>query len=35
MYELDSSGSRQNPLEGSCEHNNELEGSIKGKEFFD
>jgi hypothetical protein len=32
---LDSSGSRQGPVAGCCEHGNEPSGSIKGGEFFD
>jgi hypothetical protein len=32
---LDSSGSGQGPVAGSCEHSNEALGSIKGKEFLD
>jgi hypothetical protein len=28
-YELDGCGSGQRPVEGSCEHGNELSGSIK------
>jgi hypothetical protein len=30
---LDSSGSEQGPVAGSCEHGNEPAGSIKGAEF--
>jgi hypothetical protein len=33
--ELDSSGSGQGPMAGSCEHDNEPSGSIKGGEFLD
>jgi hypothetical protein len=32
---LDSSGSRQEPVAGSCEHGTEPSGSIKGGEFLD
>jgi hypothetical protein len=32
---LDSSGSEQRPLAGSCEHGNEPSGSIKDREFLD
>jgi hypothetical protein len=32
---LDSSGSEWGPVTGSCEHDNEPLGSIKGKEFLD
>jgi hypothetical protein len=32
---LDSSGSGEGPVAGSCEHGNEPSGSIKGGEFFD
>jgi hypothetical protein len=32
---LDSSGSVQGPVEGSCEYGDELPGSIKGGEFLD
>jgi hypothetical protein len=31
----DSSGSGQGPMEGSCEHGNEISDSIKGREFLD
>jgi hypothetical protein len=31
---LDSSGSGQGPVASSCEHDNELSGSIKGGEFL-
>jgi hypothetical protein len=31
---LDSSGSGQGPVAGSCEHGNEPLGSIKGEEFL-
>jgi len=34
-YGLDSSGSGQVPLAGSCEHGNELPGSMKGGGFID
>jgi hypothetical protein len=34
-YELDSSGSGQRPVAGSCEHRIETSGSIKGGEFLD
>jgi len=34
-WELDSSGSRQGPVMGSCERGNEPLGTIKGKEFLD
>jgi len=34
MYGLDSPGSGQRPMVGSCEHGNELASSIKGKEFY-
>jgi hypothetical protein len=30
-----SPGSVQGPMAGSCEHNNESSGSIKGGEFLD
>jgi hypothetical protein len=32
---LDASGSGYEPVMGSCEHCNELSGSIKGGEFLD
>jgi hypothetical protein len=32
---LDSSGSGQGQLEGSCEHSNEPPGSIEGVKFID
>jgi hypothetical protein len=32
---LDASGSGQGSAVGSCEHGNELSGSIKGREFLD
>jgi hypothetical protein len=32
---LESSGSGQGPVAGSCEHSNEPLGSIKGEEFLD
>jgi hypothetical protein len=32
---LDASGSGKGPVMGSCEHNNELSGSIKIREFLD
>jgi len=32
---MDSCGSRQGPVAGCCEHDNELSGSIKGGEFLD
>jgi hypothetical protein len=32
---LDSSGSGQGPVAGSCEHSNEPSGFVKGKEFLD
>jgi len=32
---LDSSGSGQGPVAGSCEHGNEPSDSIKGWEFLD
>jgi hypothetical protein len=32
---MDSYGSRQEPVAGSCEHNNEPLGSIKGRKFLD
>jgi hypothetical protein len=31
---LDSSGSGQEPVAGSCEYGNEPSGSVKGGEFF-
>jgi hypothetical protein len=34
-YGLDLSGSRQGPVSSSCEHGNELMGSIKFGEFLD
>jgi hypothetical protein len=34
-YDLGSSGSFWGPLVSCCEHGNELEISIKGKEFLD
>jgi hypothetical protein len=34
-YGLDSSGSGQGPVAGSCEHGNEPSGFIKGREFLD
>jgi hypothetical protein len=33
-YGLDSSGSGQRPVAGSCEHGNALSGSIKCREFL-
>jgi hypothetical protein len=33
--ELDSAGSEYNSVTGSCEHVNELTGSIKGEELLD
>jgi hypothetical protein len=33
--ELDESGSGQEHLTGSCEHDNEHSGSVKGGEFLD
>jgi hypothetical protein len=35
MCGLDSSGSGQGPLVGSCEHDSEFLGSIKVREFLD
>jgi hypothetical protein len=32
---LDSSGSGWGPVTGSCEHSNELSGSLNGEEFLD
>jgi hypothetical protein len=32
---LNSSGSKQGPVAGSCEHNNETSGSTKGRECID
>jgi len=32
---LDSSSTRKEPVEGSCEHSNESSGPIKGMEFLD
>jgi hypothetical protein len=32
---LDSSGSEQGPVAGSCEHGNEPSGSVKVGEFLD
>jgi hypothetical protein len=32
---LDSTGSGYGPLAGSCGHDNETSGSIKGEEFLD
>jgi len=32
---LDSSGSGYGPVAGSCEHDNQPSGSIKGREFLD
>jgi len=32
---LDSADSGQRPMADSCQHSNELSGSIVGKEFFD
>jgi hypothetical protein len=34
-FKLDSSGSGYGPEADSCEHGNELSGSIKGGEFLD
>jgi hypothetical protein len=34
-YRLNSSGSGEGPVTGSCEHGNEPSGSIKGGEFLD
>jgi len=33
--ELDAYGSGKGPVAGSCEHGNELSGSITGEEFLD
>jgi hypothetical protein len=32
---LDSSGSGYGPVEGACEHSNEILSYIKGSQFFD
>jgi len=32
---LDAPGSEYGPVAGSCEHDNEPSGSLKGGEFFD
>jgi hypothetical protein len=32
---MDGVGSGLEPVEGSCEHGNELQSSIKGEEFLD
>jgi len=32
---LDTAGSGQGPVAGSCEHGNEPSGFIKGREFLD
>jgi hypothetical protein len=32
---LESAGPGEGPIAGSCEHDNELSGSIKGREFLD
>jgi hypothetical protein len=35
VYGLNSTGSEQRPISGSCEHGNESSGSIKDGEFID